>query len=226
MLTGYGVRLCNGPVMVKNGGYCFTWLDKHASKMSKLYWFLVSDGLSDLFPNFSGLILHLHISDHKSIIFKESHMDYGPTPFCLFCSWFLEQDFTSFVEDSWNNDGGHASNVMILLKNKLKSLKQTLKTLSIQKKSIREHDRRVLLDYLLKINLRLDKEEGLPDDLPNRSKIFHDIIVMDHKIYVDMPQKAKVKWAIEGDADSNFFHSIVNKKRRQQAIKGILVDEE
>ncbi|GJT28109.1 hypothetical protein Tco_0908384 [Tanacetum coccineum] len=31
---------------------------------------------------------------------------------------------------------------------------------------------------------------------------------------------------IEGDENSKFFHGIVNKKRRQQAIKGILVDGE
>nr|GEV27092.1 retrotransposon Gag domain, retroviral aspartyl protease [Tanacetum cinerariifolium] len=35
----------------------------------------------------------------------------------------------------------------------------------------------------------------------------------------------KVKWAIEGDKNSKFFHGIINKKKRQQAIKGILVDE-
>ncbi|GJU57959.1 hypothetical protein Tco_1235725 [Tanacetum coccineum] len=66
--------------------------------------------------------------------------------------------------------------------------------------------------------------EGLPDDLPNRAKTFQDIGVIDHKISVDMAQKARVKWAIERDENSKFFHDIVNKKRRQQAIKGILVD--
>nr|GEV52734.1 RNA-directed DNA polymerase, eukaryota [Tanacetum cinerariifolium] len=38
------------------------------------------------------------------------------------------------------------------------------------------------------------------------------------------PINAKIKWAIEGDENSKFFYDIVNKKRRQQAIKGILVD--
>ncbi|GKF59489.1 hypothetical protein Tco_0176275 [Tanacetum coccineum] len=67
---------------------------------------------------------------------------------------------------------------------------------SIQKKSIKEHDRKVLQDYLLEIDLCLEKGEYLPDDLPNR------------------------------DENSKFFHGIVNKKKRQQAIKGILVDGE
>ncbi|GKC30537.1 hypothetical protein Tco_1037831 [Tanacetum coccineum] len=62
---------------------------------------------------------------------------------------------------------------------------------------------------------RLKKGEGLPDDLPNREKTFHDIGVIDRKISVDMTQKAMVKWAIEGDENSKFFNGIVNKKRRQ-----------
>ncbi|GJS23405.1 RNA-directed DNA polymerase, eukaryota, partial [Tanacetum coccineum] len=83
-------------------------------------------------------------------------------------------------------------------------LKQTLKTWIIQKKSIREHNHVVLQEYLLEIDSRLDKGEGLLGDLPHCAKTFHDIGIIDRKISVDMAQKAK--------------------KRRQQAIKGILVD--
>ncbi|GJZ17478.1 hypothetical protein Tco_0553601 [Tanacetum coccineum] len=156
-----------------------------------------------------GQPMAFSMRDHNSILLRgqinmrESHMDYGPTPFRLFHSWFLEQDSTSVVEDSRNNDVVRASNAMILLKNKLKSLKQTLKTCIIQNKSIMDHSRRVLLDCLLEIDLCLDKGEGIHDDLPNHAKIFHDTGVIDHKIYVDRAQKAK--------------------KRRQQATKGILL---
>nr|GEY02710.1 RNA-directed DNA polymerase, eukaryota [Tanacetum cinerariifolium] len=125
-------------------GYSFTWSDKHASKMSKLDRFLVSQGTLDLFLNLLGLILHRYISDHRSIILKESHVDYGPIPFRLFHSSFLEQDFSSVIEDFWNNDGVYASNAMVLLKNKIKFLKQRLKMWSKDKKSIMEHDRKAL----------------------------------------------------------------------------------
>nr|GEY28689.1 RNA-directed DNA polymerase, eukaryota [Tanacetum cinerariifolium] len=94
----------NSPVYLENS-LIYPGTHKHASKMSKLKQFLVSDGLLDLFPNLSGSILYRHISDHKTIILKEYHVGYGPTPFRLFYSWFLEQDFTNVVEDSWNNDG-------------------------------------------------------------------------------------------------------------------------
>ena len=123
------------------GGYSFTWSDKYANKMSKLGRFLVSERLLNIFPNLSGLILDLHIFDHKPILLMESHMDYGPTPFRFLHSWFLEQDLVSIVEDSWNNDGVQATNAIILLKNKLKCLKQNLKTWNTRKKDIRNNDR-------------------------------------------------------------------------------------
>nr|GEX88333.1 RNA-directed DNA polymerase, eukaryota [Tanacetum cinerariifolium] len=37
-------------------------------------------------------------------------------------------------------------------------------------------------------------------------------------------QKSKIKWAIEGDENSNFFHGSINKKRSQLAIRGVFVD--
>nr|GFB83274.1 RNA-directed DNA polymerase, eukaryota [Tanacetum cinerariifolium] len=40
----------------------------------------------------------------------------------------------------------------------------------------------------------------------------------------DAVQKAKVKWAIEGDENSKFFHGIIIKRRSQLAIRGVFVN--
>ncbi|GJV52623.1 RNA-directed DNA polymerase, eukaryota [Tanacetum coccineum] len=40
----------------------------------------------------------------------------------------------------------------------------------------------------------------------------------------DSMQKAKIQWAIEGDENSKFFHGIINRKRANLTVKGILVD--
>nr|GFA52644.1 RNA-directed DNA polymerase, eukaryota [Tanacetum cinerariifolium]GFB31392.1 RNA-directed DNA polymerase, eukaryota [Tanacetum cinerariifolium] len=37
----------------------------------------------------------------------------------------------------------------------------------------------------------------------------------------DSFQKSKIKWAIEGDENSKFFHGIINKKHSQLAIRGV-----
>nr|GFA90979.1 RNA-directed DNA polymerase, eukaryota [Tanacetum cinerariifolium] len=67
---------------------------------------------------------------------------------------------------------------------------------------------------------------GLPDDLTKRVNLFCDLKDINHKDSISLAQKAKIKWAVEGDENSKKFHGIVNKKRRHLAIKGILVDGE
>nr|GEU79588.1 RNA-directed DNA polymerase, eukaryota [Tanacetum cinerariifolium] len=41
----------------------------------------------------------------------------------------------------------------------------------------------------------------------------------------DLAQKAKVKWAIEGDENSKFFHGIVNKKGRKWLLEAFLLKD-
>nr|GEU79406.1 hypothetical protein [Tanacetum cinerariifolium] len=40
----------------------------------------------------------------------------------------------------------------------------------------------------------------------------------------DSLQKSKIKWAIEGDENSSFFHGIINKKCSHLSIRGVFVD--
>nr|GEV53904.1 RNA-directed DNA polymerase, eukaryota [Tanacetum cinerariifolium] len=40
----------------------------------------------------------------------------------------------------------------------------------------------------------------------------------------DAAQKSKIKWAIDGDENSKFFHGIINMKRSYLSIRGVFVD--
>nr|GEX87758.1 RNA-directed DNA polymerase, eukaryota [Tanacetum cinerariifolium] len=42
----------------------------------------------------------------------------------------------------------------------------------------------------------------------------------------DFIQKAKVRWAIEGDENSKFFHGLINRKCANLSVKGIMIDGE
>nr|GEV18767.1 putative reverse transcriptase domain-containing protein [Tanacetum cinerariifolium] len=43
---------------------------------------------------------------------------------------------------------------------------------------------------------------------------------------VEMAQRDKIRWAIEGDENSKYFHGIIKQKRSQLAICGVLIDGE
>ncbi|GKB69895.1 putative reverse transcriptase domain-containing protein [Tanacetum coccineum] len=83
---------------------------------------------------------------------------------------------------------------------------------------------RLRLPEELNVNAKLNFVEEPVEILEREFKKLKRSIIAIVKISFDLAQKAKVKWAIKGNENSKFFHSIVNKKRRQQAIKGILVD--
>ncbi|GJV74554.1 RNA-directed DNA polymerase, eukaryota [Tanacetum coccineum] len=131
-------------------GYSFTWAHKSASKMSKLDRFLVTEGLLSVFPSLSAICLDRHLSDHRPILMRELVVDYGPTPFRVFHSWFIKDGFEKLVEDSWKNSTFVEANNISLLKKNSKLLrcrsKTGVKLISSERAHKRSSIRGVLVD--------------------------------------------------------------------------------
>ncbi|GKE56305.1 RNA-directed DNA polymerase, eukaryota, reverse transcriptase zinc-binding domain protein [Tanacetum coccineum] len=62
------------------------------------------------------------------------------------------------------------------------------------------------------------------NDISNRLSLLRKIEDLEHIKRLDLMQKAKVKWAIEGDENSKFFHGIVNNKLSRSRIKRISIN--
>ncbi|GJR36520.1 RNA-directed DNA polymerase, eukaryota [Tanacetum coccineum] len=56
---------------------------------------------------------------------------------------------------------------------------------------------------------------------PNNLLGLQNLRSIELKENLDLSQKAKIKWGIEADENSKFFHAIVNQKRRYLSIHGI-----
>nr|GEY68211.1 RNA-directed DNA polymerase, eukaryota [Tanacetum cinerariifolium] len=54
-------------------------------------------------------------------------------------------------------------------------------------------------------------------------KQYHDIQSLKTRESI---QKGKIKWAIEGDENSKFFHGMINRKRANLAVKGVMIEGE
>nr|GEW42092.1 nucleotide-binding alpha-beta plait domain-containing protein [Tanacetum cinerariifolium] len=59
--------------------------------------------------------------------------------------------------------------------------------------------------------------------LDRRTEVVNLLQEVKKKNSLEAAQKAKIKWAIEGDKNSKYYHGVINKKRNQLSISGILV---
>ena len=214
----------SGLVDVKLEGYSFTWSHPSASKMSKLDRFLVTEGILSLYPNTTALCLDRHLSDHRPILLKEVSSDFGPTPFRFYHSWLQLEGFDMMVEQAWRSLSYSDSNGMIRFKKKLQGLKSIIRSWVKDKKLHLHSMKNVLRNDLNFIDMELERGNATDESLRLRTELnrrLHDINKVEAN---ELAQKSKIKWAIEGDENSNFFHGIINKKRSQMAIRGIFVD--
>ncbi|GKE53694.1 RNA-directed DNA polymerase, eukaryota, partial [Tanacetum coccineum] len=211
----------SGLVDVKMEGYAFTWSHPSANKMSKLDRFLVSDGVISLFPSITAVCLDRHLSDHRPILLCEVKLDYGPIPFRLYHSWFGYVGFDDMVEQTWRSFSHSDRNGMIRFKKKLQELKKIIRYWIKDKNSQLSCSKQSILKELRVIDKELDQGGISDSSLLRRHELkcqLNDIKAMEA---TDSLQKSKVRWAIEGDENSKYFHGIINKKRSHLAIRGV-----
>nr|GEV84137.1 RNA-directed DNA polymerase, eukaryota [Tanacetum cinerariifolium] len=77
---------------------------------------------------------------------------------------------------------------------------------------------------ILMVDLIIDSGQGNDDDLRSRMDIMLKLQHYEDLESIEVAQKAKIRWAVEGDKNSKFFHGTLNKKRNILGIRGVLVD--
>ncbi|GKC42862.1 RNA-directed DNA polymerase, eukaryota, partial [Tanacetum coccineum] len=187
-------------------GYGFTWAYKTVNKMSKLDRFLISRGLLSLFPSLSALCLDRHLSDHRPIFMRELNIDYGPTPFRIFHSWFDIEGFDKLVEDTWLNTIIEDLNGMLKFKKKLQVLKSAIKQWSRNAKSNSFKAKIIIQTKLADLDNILDQGGSNEDILNTRSTLLKELHEINFVDSSEKAQKAKIRWAIEGTENSKYFH--------------------
>nr|GEV22363.1 RNA-directed DNA polymerase, eukaryota [Tanacetum cinerariifolium] len=84
-----------------------------------------------------------------------------------------------------------------------------------------------LIDLLLEeVDKLIDQEKSNDEILIKRITLFNDLQKLNNRNAMEISQKAKIRWSIEGDENSIYFHGIMNKKRSQLAIRGTLANWE
>ncbi|GJU92309.1 RNA-directed DNA polymerase, eukaryota [Tanacetum coccineum] len=213
-----------GLVEVPLGACAFTWCHKLRNKMSKLDRFLISKGLMRMCPNISAITLDRYLSDHMPILLREVCHDYGPIPFRVFHYWFEWEGFDELVKDTWSKSTIIDNNAISKFMKKLKFLKEQIRLFVRAKKESACMQRLNLKGMLTEIDLLIDEKKVDQVLLNKRSQVMNPLHDFGKLESMEIAQKAKIKWSIEGDENSKYFHGILNKKRNQTAIQGILAE--
>ncbi|GJR07402.1 RNA-directed DNA polymerase, eukaryota [Tanacetum coccineum] len=181
------------------GGCSFTWCHKSASKMSKLDRFLIFEGLMNSF---------------RPLYFQRLLLDV-----------FDMEGFNTLMENTWKETNISDHNAMTRFLKKLKYTKEKIREWIKVKKDSSNNYKKTLKADLVKIDSLLNKGEGNSDILNKRITVSKELQDIDKLESMEVAQKAKIKWVIEGDENSKYYHGILNKNRSQLAIRGILVND-
>ncbi|GJY87322.1 RNA-directed DNA polymerase, eukaryota [Tanacetum coccineum] len=164
------------------------------------------------------------LSDHRPILLKENHYDYGPTPFHFFHHWLEMDGFTKFMEDTWKSSPSAGTNALSILMSKLIFLKKHIREWNKGNMVYSKNAKAQLKKELEVVDSIIDSGQGNEEVISTRLGIIHQIQKCDSLDSMEMAQKAKIKWAVEGDENSGFFHGIINKRRSIQSIRGVMVE--
>nr|GFA47131.1 RNA-directed DNA polymerase, eukaryota, reverse transcriptase zinc-binding domain protein [Tanacetum cinerariifolium] len=82
-----------------------------------------------------------------------------------------------------------------------------------------------LKEELRQLDLDIDLGNGSTTAAAKRTEIISELNRINKLHTMELAQKSKIKWSIEGDENSCFFYGILNKKRNQRNIRGVMVNE-
>ncbi|GKA16839.1 hypothetical protein Tco_0696676 [Tanacetum coccineum] len=121
----------------------------------------------------------------------------------------------SFVETTWKSLNIIEPNGLIRLKKKLQALKIAIKAWS-KEANKRSNDRKINIQQnLTEVDKLIDQGKSNDEILIKRITLLNDLQELNNRNAMEISQKAKIRWSIEGDENFKYFHGIINKKRSQ-----------
>lgn len=205
------------------GGHKFTFFCSTGAKLSKLDRFLVCPGFLNSFSRAVVTALPRELSDHCPVTLISQWDDFGPRPFKFFNSWLLKDGIQETVTRAWGHFKGYGNPDRYLLA-KLKFLKVGIRKWRSEANKVELKEISSYRDLVQKLDFIAESRSLSEDEL----KVLHigrlKIKEFERTKIMDLKQKARVKWAVEGDENSQFFHGHINNRNRRSRINGLTIN--
>ncbi|GJT66456.1 RNA-directed DNA polymerase, eukaryota [Tanacetum coccineum] len=181
-------------------GKMFTWMNKAGTKLSKIDCFLISEDILEVHPDIHVTILDKLWSDHNLILLHCNKIDFGQFRFVSFIRGLivpsLMMSLKKLGQPQWY------SHVKISDNSKKKDITASLNS----------------------IEALIDSGNATDDDKAQRITKLLELDNLEKLKSMDLFQKGRIKWDVEGDENSKYFQGIINSRRKHQTIQGITID--
>ncbi|GKE87850.1 hypothetical protein Tco_1565325 [Tanacetum coccineum] len=127
------------------------------------------------------------------------------------------------VSESW----GSVSTPMIPsvhLKNKLNMFRLAIKSWTTCRVSAQHRSKEEILRHLIDWDVRAEDDLINESDVLKREEWLMDLSSLEQIHRDDLRQKCQMRWAIEGDENTCFFHSLLKNNYAKFSMKGVSVN--
>ncbi|XP_076890053.1 uncharacterized protein LOC143541016 [Bidens hawaiensis] len=159
-------------------------------------------------------------SDHNPILLKTFSCNYGPKPFRFFNSWMDREDFESVVlkvVKEFSFQGPPDIGLML----KFRCLRRALSAWRNESEAKEKEEENIIKEDLVQFEKELQVRDLVEEELWALEEGKRRISQLEAFRLRDLIQRARNRWAKEGDANSKFFHGLINRRRASYSIPGI-----